>query len=107
MSTVIVTGDNIGNEVFDSSVPVLMDFWSSYNQEKKAVNSLEEISEELKGVAKIVRINVNDEPDIAYRFRVNRVPTMLVFREGAVTDTIVGNADKRTIKWLLSDRMIQ
>lgn len=105
MSTVIVTQDNISSEIFHSSVPVLIDFWSSYNQEKKASASLEEISEEMKGMAKIVRINVNDEPDIAYRFRVNQVPTMLVYRGGAVTDTIVGHADKRTIKWLLGDRM--
>lgn len=104
MSTVIVTQDNISKEVFLSSIPVLIDFWSSYNQEKKAAASLEEISDELEGSAKIVRINVNDEPDIAYRFRVKQVPTMLVYRGGAVTDTIVGNADKGMIKWLLGER---
>ncbi|MCI8603519.1 MAG: thiol reductase thioredoxin [Ruminiclostridium sp.] len=105
MSTVIVTQDNISSEIFHSSVPVLIDFWSSHDREKKAYASLEEISEEMKGVAKIVRINVNDEPDIAYRFKVNQVPTMLVYRGGTVTDTIVGQADKGTIKWLLGDRV--
>ena len=101
MSTVIVTGDNISSEVFKSNVPVLIDFWSAYKQEKKSVRALEEISEELKDVAKIVRVNVNDEPDIAYRFKVEKVPTMMVYRKGTVTDTIVGNASKNMLKWIL------
>lgn len=102
MSTVTVTQDNISNEVFASELPVLMDFWSACTQGRRAAVALEEISEELAGVAKIVRINVNDEPDIAYTFKVNRVPTMLVYRDGAVTDKIVGNAEKNTLKWLLT-----
>ena len=99
MSTVIITQDNISSEVFGSELPVLMDFRSACTQTQVA---LEEISEELEGVAKIVRINVNDEPDIAYTFKVSRVPTMLVYRDGAVTDKIVGNAEKNTLKWLLT-----
>lgn len=101
MSTVIVTGDNITNEVYGSDMPVLINFWSSYNQEKKSTAALEEMSSELEGIAKIVRVNVNDEPDIAYRFKVEKVPTMMVYRQGTVTDTIVGNAGASMLRWIL------
>lgn len=101
MSTVIVTGDNITNEIYSSNMPVLINFWSSYNQEKKTTAALEEMSSELEGIAKIVRINVNDEPDIAYRFKVEKVPTMMVYRQGTVTDTIVGNAGAGMLRWIL------
>ncbi len=101
MSTVIVTGDNIRSEVFGSSLPVLINFWSSYNQEKKSLSALEQMSNELEGIAKIVRVNVNDEPDIAYRFKVEKVPTTMIYRSGSVTDTIVGNAGIGMLKWII------
>lgn len=101
MSTVTVTEDNITNEVYGCSMPVLINFWSSCNQEKKSAAALEEISSELEDLAKIVRINVNDEPDIAYRFRVEKVPTMMIYRKGTVTDTIVGNVGAGMLRWIL------
>lgn len=101
MSTVTVTGDNITSEIYGCNMPVLINFWSSYNQEKKSTAALEEMSSELEGIAKIVRVNVNDEPDIAYRFKVEKVPTMMVYRKGTVTDTIVGNVGSGMLKWIL------
>lgn len=101
MSTVTVTEDNITNEVYGCSMPVLINFWSSCNQEKKSAAALEAMSSELEDLAKIVRINVNDEPDIAYRFRVEKVPTMMIYRKGTVTDTIVGNVGAGMLRWIL------
>ena len=101
MSTVTVTGDNITSEIYGCSLPVLINFWSSYNQEKKSAAALEKMSSELEGIAKIVRVNVNDEPDIAYRFRVEKVPTMMVYRKGTVTDTIVGNVGAGMLRWII------
>lgn len=101
MSTVTVTEDNITSEVYGCNMPVLINFWSSYNQEKKSTAALEEMSSELEDLAKIVRINVNDEPDIAYRFKVEKVPTMMIYRRGTVTDTIVGNVGAGMLRWIL------
>lgn len=101
MSTVTVTGDNITSEIYGCNMPVLINFWSSYNQEKKTTAALEQMSSELQDIAKIVRVNVNDEPDIAYRFKVEKVPTMMVYRKGTVTDTIVGNVGAGMLRWIL------
>lgn len=103
MATVIVTEDNFDKEVINSDIPVLVDFWLARSKQCVDVNSaLENISNRLSDRVKIALINVNDDPDLAYRYKVNSVPTMLVFRRGEVTDSIRGVLSEKQLERLLS-----
>lgn len=104
MPTVVVTEDNFYNEVLNSEIPVLVDFWMSRCQpSRNSETVLEQISEELSGKIKIVRINVNDEPDLAYQYKIRSVPTMLKFSDGKVTDSYVGALSKNQLVKLLQN----
>jgi len=85
MPSIIITEDNFDAEVKESETPVLVSFClNSY-----AAN-IESVSEKLGDSLKIGRINVSDEPNLAYRYKIRSVPTLLLFKDGRVTDTIVG-----------------
>ncbi len=117
MSTVTVTGDNITSEIYGCNMPVLINFWSSYNQEKKTTAALEQMSSELQDIAKIVRVNVNDEPDIAYPYIFNRfkgeewrtqktVAELLARHFTTKPDGIPGNDDAGTMSaWAVFSMM--
>lgn len=103
MATVIVTEDNFDKEVINSEIPVLVDFWLARNKQCAAVNStLESISDRLSDRVKFALINVNDDPDLAYRYKINSVPTMLVFKRGKVTDSIRGELSENQLERLLN-----
>ena len=103
MATVIVTEDNFDKEVINSDVPVLVDFWLARSKQCTDVNrALESISSRLGQRVKIALVNVNDDPDLAYRYKINSVPTMLMFRRGKVTDSIRGALSEKQIERLLN-----
>ncbi len=98
MSTIIITEENFDKEVNCSEIPVLVDFWASWCKPCRTIAPvLETVSDELKNRVKVGKINVNDEPDLAEKYRIKSVPTMLLFRNGEVTDTFMGEYNKDQI----------
>jgi len=101
MAIVTITKDNFESEVLQSSVPVLVDFWASWCGPCRMLSPIvDELAEELTDV-KVGKINVDDEGDLAARFGIMSIPTLLVFKEGKVAAQSVGVKDKDAIRELL------
>mgnify|MGYP003327474817 CR=1 FL=1 len=85
--------------VNNSPVPVVVDFWAPWCGPCKAIAPiLEELAEELGDRAKICKVNVDNNSDIAGKYEIRAIPTILVFKSGELADTIVGLTSKEDLK---------
>ncbi|MEO5838161.1 MAG: thioredoxin [Acidimicrobiales bacterium] len=84
------------NEVVASaSEPVLVDFWAEWCTPCKMIAPiLQEIAEEQDGKLKIVKLNVDDSPDVAMKYQVMSIPTLIVFKDGVEVNRLVGARGK-------------
>jgi thioredoxin 1 len=90
-----LTTTGFDNEVLASAIPVLVDFWSpTCGPCRLQEPVLHELANEAQGRFHVTKINVWDEPDLATRFQISAVPTLLIFREGQVVRSLVGYQDK-------------
>lgn len=104
MATVKVDTSNFQAEVLDSAEPVVVDFWAEWCGPCKMIApSLEEISNELAGKVKVVKLNIDENPELAAQFGVRSIPTLAMFKGGEVADIKVGAAPKTAISaWISS-----
>ena len=102
MATVKVDNSNFQAEVLDSAEPVVVDFWAEWCGPCKMIApSLEEISNEMAGKVKVVKINIDENPEIAAKFGVRSIPTLAMFKGGEVADIKVGAAPKTALSnWI-------
>jgi thioredoxin 1 len=94
-----LTSENFKTTVAGATTPVLVDFWAPWCGPCKAIAPiLEELAVELEGRLTIAKLNVDEADDIAAEFRVQAIPTMVVFKGGQVVDSIVGLLPKAALK---------
>lgn len=98
MSEIIVTKSNFEEEVINSSIPVLVDFWASWcGPCMMLAPIIEEIAEENKGTIKVCKVNVDEEGELAGQFNIMSIPTVLAFKDGKVVNSSVGFRSKEDI----------
>ena len=101
MSAVQVNQNNFREEVVNSDRPVLIDFFAPWcGPCRMVVPIVEQIAEEREDI-KVVKINVDEEPELASQFRVMSIPTLVVFKDGAVVNQAVGARSKDAILAML------
>ena len=98
-----LTAANWDTEVTKATIPVLVDFWAEWCSPCKIIIPvLEELAGELSEKIKIAKVNVNDSQDLAAKFHIRSIPTLLVFKAGIVQEQMVGALSKADLKAKLS-----
>jgi thioredoxin 1 len=102
MATTKVTDATFDAEVRQSTIPVVVDFWAEWCAPCRAIGpALEEISEQLDGKVKIVKLNADENPSIVNQMGVRGLPTLFLFKDGQVVSNKVGAAPKASLQsWI-------
>jgi thioredoxin 1 len=100
--TAKVTDASFKTDVLDSSLPVVVDFWAEWCGPCRMIApALEEISKEMEGKVKIVKLNVDENPGTAGQFGVRSIPTLMLFKDGKLASQMVGAKPKGDLsRWI-------
>lgn len=99
--------EELTNQTFDAAIAsglTLVDFWATWcGPCRMQTPILEELSRELSGNKKIAKVNVDQERDLALKFGIQSIPTILVFQEGCLVDRLVGVRMKDELKQIMNE----
>ena len=105
-SQVTITVDNFEQEVAQSDIPVLIDFWADWCMPCKMVEPVvAEIAEAYDGKLKVGKIDVDAQSDLASRFNIMSIPALMVFKDGEVVAQRVGAMPRPAIEKLFQDHI--
>lgn len=101
MSAINITKNNFQSEVLNSEKPVLLDFWASWCGPCRRVSPIvDEIADERSDL-KVGKINVDEQPELASQFQIMSIPTLIVIKNGEITNRSVGVSPKQQILSML------
>ena len=93
-----VTDASFKEEVLESNIPVLVDFWAPWCGPCRMVAPVvEDISKQYEGQVKVVKLNTDENPEVASQYGIRSIPTLMIFKEGQKVDMVVGAVPKNTL----------
>jgi thioredoxin 1 len=99
-----VTDATFDSEVKKADVPVLVDFWAEWcGPCRQVAPILEELSKELEGKLKVVKLDVDSNPQVAQAYNIRGIPALLLFKDGQVAAQKIGALPKQQLKSWLTD----
>jgi thioredoxin 1 len=94
-----VTDQNFEDEVIKSTLPVLVDLWAPWCRPCLMVAPvIDKLAEKYNGKVKFCRLNVDENPQVAARYRIMSIPTLMFFKGGEVVDTVIGAVPERALE---------
>lgn len=98
MAVITITKENYEEEVIKSPVPVLLDFWATWCGPCRMLSPIvDEIANEVEGKAKVGKINVDEQPELAKEFGIMSIPTLVVMKNGEIASRDVGVRSKQAL----------
>jgi len=101
-----ITNDTFEEVVLKSEIPVVVDFWASWCGPCRMVAPImEELANEFEGRVKIAKVNVDDQGELAAKFRIMSIPTIMIFKGGQMVEKVIGARTKEEFAKMLENHI--
>lgn len=101
-----LTKDNFEKEVVQSDKPVLVDFWAAWCGPCRMVAPVvDQVADEYAGKVKVGKINVDEQSELAEKYRIMSIPTLMVFKDGNVAESVMGARSKESLTGMLDKHL--
>ena len=101
-----VNDSSFEKDVLHSDQPVLVDFWAEWCAPCRMMTPVvESVAEKFRGVARVVKLNVDDSPSVSQRFGIKGIPTLIVFKGGKEAERLVGATNEQAVTRLIEEQL--